>query len=94
MKKNKKLYRNLIILGISVYFIFTIFSQQTTLSQYTEDAKELSQKIECEKENLILKLNENEKVLQMKNSEIEKIYNSKSWKYVRKLAKIFNSFEE
>ena len=50
MKKNKKLYRNLIILGISVYFIFTIFSQQTTLSQYTEDAKELSQKIECEKE--------------------------------------------
>ena len=50
MKKNKKLYRILIILGIGVYFIFTIFSQQTTLSQYTQDAKELSQKIECEKE--------------------------------------------
>ena len=50
MKKNKKLYRILIILGIGVYFIFTIFSQQTTLSQYTQEAKELSQKIECEKE--------------------------------------------
>ena len=50
MKKNKKLYRNLIIFGISVYFIFTIFSQQTTLSQYSQDAKDLSEKIECEKE--------------------------------------------
>ena len=50
MKKNKKLYRILIILGIGVYFIFTIFSQQTTLSQYTQDAKELSKKIESEKE--------------------------------------------
>lgn len=50
MKKNKKSYRILIILGIGVYFIFTIFSQQTTLSQYTQEAKELSQKIECEKE--------------------------------------------
>jgi cell division protein FtsL len=50
MKKNKKLYRNLILFVISVYFIFTIFSQQTTLSQYTQDAKELSQKIESEKE--------------------------------------------
>ena len=50
MKKNKKLYRNLILIAISVYFIFTIFSQQTTLSQYSQDAKDLSQKIECEKE--------------------------------------------
>lgn len=50
MKKNKKLYKNLIILVISLYFIFTIFSQQTTLSQYSQDAKELSEKIECEKE--------------------------------------------
>ena len=50
MKNNKKLYRNLILLAISVYFIFTLFNQQTTLSQYTQDSKELSQKIESEKE--------------------------------------------
>lgn len=42
-----------------------------------------------EKEKLELKLDENQKVLQAKNLEIEKIYNSKSWKYARKLVKIF-----
>ena len=51
MKKNKKLYRNLIILAVGAYFIFTLFNQQSTLNQYISDSKELSQKIECEKEN-------------------------------------------
>lgn len=51
MKKNKSIYRKLIILAISAYFIFTIFNQQSALSQYSQDIKELSQKINEEKEN-------------------------------------------
>lgn len=50
MKKSRKLYRNLIILAIGLYVIFTLISQQNTLNQYTQNAKELSQKIEEEKE--------------------------------------------
>ena len=51
MKKNKKLYRNLILLAVGVYFIFTLFNQQNTLQEYTQDVKNLSIKIEEEKEN-------------------------------------------
>lgn len=50
MKKSRKLYRNLIILAIGLYVIFTFISQQNTLNQYSQNAKELSQKIEEEKE--------------------------------------------
>ena len=50
MKKSRKLYRNLIILAIGIYVIFTLISQQNTLNQYSQNAKELSQKIEEEKE--------------------------------------------
>lgn len=50
MKKTKRLYRNLIIFIVGIYFIFTLFSQQSTLSQYSQDVQELSQKIENEKE--------------------------------------------
>lgn len=50
MKKSRKLYRNLIILAIGLYVIFTLISQQNTLNQYSQNAKDLSQKIEEEKE--------------------------------------------
>ena len=50
MKKSRKLYRNLIILAIGIYVIFTLISQQNTLNQYSQNAKDLSQKIEEEKE--------------------------------------------
>ena len=50
MKKSRKLYRNLIILAIGIYVIFTLISQQNTLNQYSQNAKDLSQKIEKEKE--------------------------------------------
>ena len=50
MKKSRKLYRNLIILSIGLYVIFTLISQQNTLNQYSQNAKDLSQKIEKEKE--------------------------------------------
>lgn len=50
MKKSRKLYRNLIIFAIGIYFVCTLFNQQSTLSLYEKDAKNISQKIEEEKE--------------------------------------------
>ena len=50
MKKSRKLYRNLIILAIGLYVIFTLVSQQSTLNQYSQNIKDLSQKIEQENE--------------------------------------------
>ena len=51
MKKSKKIYKKLLILGISIYVIFTFINQQKTLNQYSQNSQELSQKIEEEKEN-------------------------------------------
>ena len=50
MKKTRKLYRNIIILGLSIYVIFTIVNQQKTLNQYAENNKQLSKQIEEQKE--------------------------------------------
>ncbi len=50
MKKNTKIYRNILILIIGVYVVLTLFNQQKILNQYSQDNKELSQKIEQEKE--------------------------------------------
>ncbi|MEI3356281.1 MAG: septum formation initiator family protein [Clostridia bacterium] len=50
MKKNKKIYRNILILIIGAYVILTLFNQQKILNQYTQDNKDLAQKIEQEKE--------------------------------------------
>lgn len=50
MKKNTKIYRNILILIIGVYVVLTLFNQQKILNQYTQDNKELAQKIEQEKE--------------------------------------------
>lgn len=50
MKKNKKIYKKLLILGISIYVIFTLINQQKTLNQYGQESIELASKIEEEKE--------------------------------------------
>ena len=50
MKKNKKIYIKLLIFIISLYAIFTLISQPTTLNQYSKNSQELSQKIEKEKQ--------------------------------------------
>lgn len=50
MKKNKKIYKKLLILGIAIYVIFTLVNQQKTLNQYTEDGNELASQIEKQKE--------------------------------------------
>ena len=50
MKKTKKIYIKLLILAIAIYVIFTLFNQQQTLNQYSQESKELSDKIEEQKE--------------------------------------------
>ena len=50
MKKNTKIYRNILILIIGVYVLLNLFNQQKILNQYSLDNKELAQKIEQEKE--------------------------------------------
>ena len=42
----KKIYRNLIIIIVSIYVIFTLVKQQKTLNEYAENSKELSKQIE------------------------------------------------
>lgn len=42
----KKIYRNLIIIIVSIYAIFTLVNQQKTLNDYAESNKELSKQIE------------------------------------------------
>ncbi len=50
MKKNKKIYKNIIILLISLYVIFTLISQQKTLNQYDKNSQKLSEQIQEQKD--------------------------------------------
>ena len=50
MKKNKKLYKRLLILGVSIYVIFTLVNQQKTLNQYTKKSDDLTAQIEAQKQ--------------------------------------------
>lgn len=50
MRKNKKLYKKLLILLVAIYTIFTLVNQQKTLNQYTKNSEELSSQIEEAKE--------------------------------------------
>lgn len=50
MKKNKKIYKKLLILGIAIYVILTLVNQQKTLNQYNQDSSELASQIEEAKE--------------------------------------------
>lgn len=50
MKKNRKFYKNLLILAIAIYVVFTLANQQKTLNLYVKNAKELTSQIEDQKE--------------------------------------------
>lgn len=50
MIKKKKIYKRLLILGVTIYVIFTLANQQKTLNQYTNTNKELTSQIEEQKE--------------------------------------------
>ena len=50
MKKNKKIYKKLIILGVTIYTVVTLVNQQKTLNQYTKNISELSDQIQEQKE--------------------------------------------
>lgn len=51
MKKNKKIYKKLIVLVIGIYVVFTLVNQQKTLNQYHQTSEELTEKIAEEQEN-------------------------------------------
>lgn len=59
--KKKKLYKNLLILFVLIYVIFTLINQQKVLNQYSENSKELASKIENEK-------SQNEKLISEKEN--------------------------
>ncbi len=48
MKKNKKILRNLLIIGIVAYIAFVFINQQKTLNEYSKNAEELNQQIASE----------------------------------------------
>ncbi len=50
MKKNQKIYKRLLILGIASYVIFTLVNQQKTLNQYSDNSRDLMSQIAEEKE--------------------------------------------
>lgn len=45
MKKSKKIYRKLLVLGIAIYVIFILMNQQKTLNQYAKNSEDLKVKI-------------------------------------------------
>lgn len=49
MRKNKKIYKKLLILIVAIYAIFTLVNQQKTLNQYSQNSKELTTQIEEQK---------------------------------------------
>lgn len=49
MKKNKKIYRNIIIIAIIIYIVFVFINQQKTLNEYGKDTEKLNQQIASEK---------------------------------------------
>jgi len=50
MKKNKKIYKKLIILGVTIYTVVTLLNQQKTLNQYNDQNQKLNEQISQEKE--------------------------------------------
>ena len=50
MRKNRKIYKKLLILAIATYVIFTLINQQKTLNQYEQDNINLSSQIDEQKE--------------------------------------------
>lgn len=50
MKKNKKICKKLLILGIAIYVIFTLINQQKTLNQYAQNSEDLEIQISEQKQ--------------------------------------------
>ena len=50
MNKSKKLYKKLIIIGIAIYALFTLLSQQSTLNQYAKEGEKLAEQLQEEKD--------------------------------------------
>lgn len=50
MKKNKKLYKRLLIFVVGIYAVLTLVNQQKTLNQYNKDTADLTEQIEEQKE--------------------------------------------
>ena len=50
MKKNKKIYKIILILIIGTYAVFTLINQQKMLNQYTSNAEDLAKEIQEEQE--------------------------------------------
>ena len=78
--KKKKLYKNLLIILVLAYTIFTLASQQKVLNKYSKNSKELATKIEeqqayndelvAEKENV----NSKEFIEQMAREKLDMYY--------------------
>ena len=49
MRKNKKIYKKILILIIAIYAIFTLVNQQKTLNQYSKNSEELTEQINEQK---------------------------------------------
>lgn len=50
MRKNRKIYKYLLILAVAIYVIFTLANQQKTLNQYNLDKEKLTAQINEQKE--------------------------------------------
>ena len=61
MKKNKKIYKKLLLMVISLYVIITLVNQQKVLNNYNKEQKELSKKVEekTEYQEQLIKTKEN-----------------------------------
>lgn len=49
MRKNRKIYKKILILIIAIYAIFTLVNQQKTLNQYSKNSEELTEQINEQK---------------------------------------------
>ena len=49
MRKNRNIYKKILILIIAIYAIFTLVNQQKTLNQYSKNSEELTEQINEQK---------------------------------------------
>ena len=49
MRKNRNIYKKILILIIAIYAIFTLVNQQKTLNQYSKNSEELTVQINEQK---------------------------------------------
>lgn len=51
MRKNKKIFRNILIIFVAIYVIFVFVNQQKTLNEYSKNSEKLKEQIVTEKAN-------------------------------------------